>query len=105
MKIIFIDTTHAILKAQLQRFNHTCDMAHKNNKAEIESIIHQYDVIIIRNKFKLDKEFINKATNLKFSLAVTGEVGDSLRYLSLNPLGTFRYLGGDGQTRGLRHPP
>ena len=66
MKIIFIDTTHAILKSQLERLNHTCDMAHKNNKVEIESIIHQYDGIIIRNKFKLDKEFINKATNLKF---------------------------------------
>lgn len=66
MKIIFIDTTHAILKAQLERFNHTCDMAYKKNKAEIESIIHQYDGIIIRNKFQLDKEFINKATNLKF---------------------------------------
>lgn len=66
MKIIFIDTTHAILKAQLEKLSHTCDTAYEDNKAEIESIIHQYDGIIIRNRFQIDQDFIKKATNLKF---------------------------------------
>jgi len=66
MKIIFIDTTHDLLKEQLEKLNHTCDTAYKKNKSEIESIIHQYDGVIIRSKFHLDQDFINKATNLKF---------------------------------------
>tara|TARA_B100001250_G_C19809024_1_gene794873 strand:+ start:1790 stop:2719 length:930 start_codon:yes stop_codon:yes gene_type:complete len=66
MKIIFIDTTHDLLKVQLENLNHTCDTAYKKNRSEIESIIHKYDGVIIRNKFRLDQDFINKATNLKF---------------------------------------
>ncbi|GIM54792.1 2-hydroxyacid dehydrogenase [Capnocytophaga cynodegmi] len=45
-----------------------------SSKAEIESKIHLYDGIIIRSRFSIDKNFIQKATNLKF----IGRVGAGL---------------------------
>lgn len=66
MKILFINTVHPLLKEQLEKLHHKCDTAYKKNKLEIETIIHNYDGIIIRSKFNLDQKFIDKATNLKF---------------------------------------
>lgn len=66
MRILIIDTVHPYLKDQLIDKNHICDTAYKKNKSEIEKIIHNYEGIIIRSKFKIDTQFINKATKLKF---------------------------------------
>jgi D-3-phosphoglycerate dehydrogenase len=37
-----------------------------SSKAEIEAKIHNYQGIVIRSRFKIDKTFLDKATNLKF---------------------------------------
>lgn len=66
MKILFIDTVHPILKKQLEKINCKCDTAYNKNKYDIENIIHNYNGIIIRSRFRIDKKFINKAVNLKF---------------------------------------
>lgn len=66
MKILFIDTVHPLLQTKLKELHHHCDTAFTKNKAEIETIIHNYHGIIIRSRFNLDKRFIDKATNLKF---------------------------------------
>ena len=39
---------------------------YKASKAEIEEIIANYDGIVIRSRFNIDKQFLNAAKNLKF---------------------------------------
>jgi len=65
-KILHIDSNHPLLWDQLEQagFQNEADFA--SSKAEIEAKIHKYDGIVIRSRFKIDKDFINKATNLKF---------------------------------------
>ena len=66
MRILFIDTVHPILKQALEKRSHICDTAYDKSKTEIQQIIHNYQGIVIRSRFKIDKEFIDAATNLKF---------------------------------------
>ena len=65
MKILFIDTVHPLLKQELEKENHICDIAYDKSKTEIEQIISNYQGIIIRNRFKIDKQFIDCGNNLK----------------------------------------
>ena len=66
MKILFIDTIHPLLKQELEKENHICDTAYNKNKVEIEQIINNYQGVIIRSRFKIDKQFIDCGSNLKF---------------------------------------
>ena len=66
MKILFIDTVHPLLKQELEKENHICDTAYNKSKSEIEQIISNYQGIIIRSRFKIDKQFIDCGSNLKF---------------------------------------
>ena len=66
MKILFIDTVHPFLKQELENQNHICDTAYNKSKAEIEQIISNYQGIIIRSRFKIDKQFIDCGSKLKF---------------------------------------
>lgn len=66
MKILFIDTTHPILKEKLEEKGYHCDTAYNKKKSEIKTIINQYDGIIIRSRINIDQTLIDKAINLKF---------------------------------------
>jgi len=66
MKILFIDTVHPLLKQELEKENHICDTAYNKSKTEIQQIISNYQGIIIRSRFKIDKQFIDCGINLKF---------------------------------------
>ena len=74
MKILHLDTNHPLLIAQLDTYGFTNDEDYTSSKAEIEAKIHKYDGFIIRSRFSIDKEFLNKATALKF----IGRVGAGL---------------------------
>ena len=66
MKILFIDKIHSYLKNELEKLNYKCDTCYKLSKVEIEQKIHKYHGVILRSRIKIDKQFINKAINLKF---------------------------------------
>ena len=66
MKILFIDPVHHLLKQELEKENHICDSAYNKSKTEIQQIISNYQGIIIRSRFKIDKQFIDCGINLKF---------------------------------------
>ena len=51
---------------QLQESGFTNDTDFTSSKSEIEAKIHEYHGIVIRSRFKIDREFIDKATNLQF---------------------------------------
>ena len=66
MKILFIDDTHPILYSIFEKMGWEIDVKNKESKEEIELELEQYQGIIVRSRFVLDANFIDKATNLKF---------------------------------------
>lgn len=66
MKILHLDSNHPLLINQLNDFGYKNDCDFTSSKDEIEAKIHDYQGIVIRSRFKIDKQFIDKATNLKF---------------------------------------
>lgn len=74
MKILHLDTNHPLLLNQLKDLGFINDEDYTSSKQEIENKIHLYDGFIIRSRFKIDKNFLDKATKLKF----IGRVGAGL---------------------------
>jgi len=66
MKILHLDTNHPLMLEQLNALGFENDEDYTSSKAAIETKIHQYDGVIIRSRFTIDKQFLNAATNLKF---------------------------------------
>lgn len=66
MKVLHLDTNHQLLINQLNDLGFTNDEDYTSTKSEVEQIICEYDGIIIRSRFKIDKQFIDAAPNLKF---------------------------------------
>jgi D-3-phosphoglycerate dehydrogenase len=66
MKILFIDKVHDSLQKQLESEGCQCILAYPLNKKEIISIISDFDGIVIRSKFRIDKDFLSYCKNLKF---------------------------------------
>lgn len=66
IKILHIDSNHPLLLEQLQQAGFSNTEDYISNKAQIEAKIHDYHGIVIRSRFKIDKDFLDKATNLQF---------------------------------------
>ena len=74
MKILHLDTNHSLLINQLNDLGYTNHEDYSSSKEDIEAIIDTYDGVIIRSRFTIDKQFLDKATKLKF----IGRVGAGL---------------------------
>lgn len=74
MKILHIDSNHPLLIEQLTALGFVNDEDYFSSKEVIELKINEYDGIIIRSRFSIDKPFLDKATRLKF----IGRVGAGL---------------------------
>jgi phosphoglycerate dehydrogenase-like enzyme/predicted enzyme related to lactoylglutathione lyase len=66
IKILHIDSNHPLLWEQLQELGFTNHQDFTSSKQEIEDKIQDYQGIVIRSRFKIDRSFLDKATNLKF---------------------------------------
>ncbi len=66
VKILHIDSNHPLLWEQLEQAGFHNEADFTSSKSEIETKIQNYHGIVIRSRFKIDREFIDKATNLKF---------------------------------------
>ncbi len=66
IKILHIDSNHTLLWNQLQEAGFTNESDFTSTKEEIEAKIQNYNGIVIRSRFKIDKTFLDKATNLQF---------------------------------------
>ena len=66
MKILHIDQNHPLLIKQLNEAGFQNDEDYTSAKAEVEAKISDYDGIVIRSRFKVDRQFLDAATNLKF---------------------------------------
>ena len=66
IKILHIDSNHPLLWEQLEQAGFYNQADFTSSKVEIEAKIHNYQGVVIRSRFKIDKTFIDKAINLKF---------------------------------------
>ena len=80
MKILHIDSNHPILISTLKNNGYNNDLDISSSKEEIIKIIKDYDGLILRSRFKIDKDFIDNASNLKF----IARVGSGLENIDCN---------------------
>ncbi len=66
MKILHLDSNHPLLLKMLREAGFSNEENYKSPKVEVEEIISNYDGIVIRSRFNIDKEFLDAAKNLKF---------------------------------------
>lgn len=66
IKILHIDSNHPLLWEQLQQAGFENHEDFVSSKEIIETNIQNYQGIVIRSRFKIDKTFLDKATNLQF---------------------------------------
>ncbi len=64
--ILHIDSNHPLLWDQLEQAGFVNHKDYTSYKEEIEAKIQDYHGIVIRSRFKIDKTFIDNATNLQF---------------------------------------
>ena len=73
-KILAIDSNHECLNNGLRDAGFIVDEDYVSSKESIEEKIGNYDGLIVRSRFPIDKTFLSKATKLKF----IGRVGAGL---------------------------
>jgi D-3-phosphoglycerate dehydrogenase len=78
-KVVFIDTAHPVLMEDLSAFGFQCDYFEGYGREDYIKIIPDYCGIIIRGKFKLDKDFLAVASNMKF----IGRVGAGMENIDV----------------------
>ena len=66
MKVLHIDINHPLIIEQFAELGFTNDEDYTSSKEQIEAKIADYDGLIIRSRFTIDKQFLDKAKNLKF---------------------------------------
>lgn len=65
-KILFLDSNHPLLKKGLENLGFICDEDFTSSKEKIEQILNDYQGLVIRSRFTIDKNFIDSSKNLKF---------------------------------------
>ena len=80
MKILHIDSNHPTLISTLKNNGYINDLDISSSKEDIIKIIKDYDGLILRSRFKIDKDFIDNASNLKF----IARVGSGLENIDCN---------------------
>lgn len=66
MKILHLDQNHPLLIEQLTTAGFENTENYTSSKSEIEQVIANYQGIVIRSRFKIDRTFLESAINLKF---------------------------------------
>jgi len=74
MRVLHLDTNHELLINQLNDLGFVNHEDYKSSKEDVEAKIHEYDGIVLRSRFTIDKQFLDASKNLKF----IGRVGAGL---------------------------
>lgn len=80
MKVLHLDSNHALLIQQLDALGFENHEDYHSSKTEIEAKIRNYEGLIIRSRFAIDKDFLKKASCLKF----IGRVGAGLENIDVD---------------------
>lgn len=66
MKVLHVDTNHPLLLEQFKALGFENHEDYTGSKTDISEKIADYDGLIIRSRFSIDADFLDRATNLKF---------------------------------------
>ena len=66
MKILHLDNNHPLLLKQLSDAGYINEEDYTSSKEDVEQKIKNYQGIVIRSRFNIDKQFLDAAKNLKF---------------------------------------
>ncbi|UQB67526.1 2-hydroxyacid dehydrogenase [Epilithonimonas zeae] len=66
MRILLLDTNHPLIEQQLSEKGFVFDADYTSSYDEVMEKIQNYEGIIIRSRIPLDKNFLTKASHLKF---------------------------------------
>ncbi len=80
MKVLHIDKNHPLIIEEFAAMGFQNDTDYASTKEEVMAKIHAYDGIIIRSRFSLDADFLEKATNLQF----IGRLGAGLENIDVD---------------------
>lgn len=80
MKILHLDNNHPLLQEQLVKAGFENHEDYTSTKVEVEQKIANYEGVVIRSRFNIDKTFLDAATNLKF----IARVGAGLESIDLD---------------------
>ena len=101
MKILHLDKNHPLLIEQLEQLGCTNHENYTDSKQNIEAIIANYDGIVIRSRFKIDAQFIDQASNLKFIARVgAGLESIDIPYATKNNIQLFSAPEGNSNAVG-----
>jgi len=64
-KVLLVDSNHPVLHECLQQAGFTCDLFWDKSTEELISLLPEYDALVIRSKFTIDKTILEKSTHLK----------------------------------------
>lgn len=79
MKVLHLDTNHPLLIQQFNELGFENNEDYTSSKEAVQKKIHEYDGIVLRSRFPIDKQFLDAAINLKF----IGRVGAGLENIDL----------------------
>ena len=80
MKILHLDVNHPILIDSLNNLGYINDEDYNSTKKDVIKKIKEYEGIVIRSRFIIDKNFINHAIKLKF----IARVGSGIENIDFN---------------------
>lgn len=80
MRILHIDTNHPLLIQQLNNHGFQNDEDYISDKTSVEKIIGNYEGVIIRSRFAIDKTFLDAAKKLRF----IGRLGAGLENIDVD---------------------
>lgn len=65
-KILLLDKNHPLLQHELEQMGYECVENYVSSKQDIENILSEFEGIVIRSRFKIDRTFLDAGKNLKF---------------------------------------
>lgn len=71
VKVLFVDSAHPSLKQKLQAYGFQCDEPDLGREA-VKSILQKYDAVVIRSRFKFDREMLDAAAGSVRCIARVG---------------------------------
>ena len=98
MKVILLDMVDDLLISKLEFNGIKCELKNLVAKNDLMKIINGYDGIIIRSRFKIDKDFLDQCTNLKFiARAGSGMENIDVKYAESKGIKCFNSAAGNAQ--------
>lgn len=95
MNILFLDRVHEQLEKMLIHAGHHCDHDYENDKPTVQQKLSNYDGVIIRSRFLIDRKFLEAAPNLKF-IARAGAGLENIDLVSAEERGVKVFMASEG---------